>query len=140
MPYIRATILLVISVAIAIFLSNWLEVGQFDILILAAVLAPLGVLQTFHANVEGFYNPQSIVFTKYHSLFRFLSAILGVMFLFGLYKYFLIYGIWKTLIVFLLTSVIQAPLYALLKLRIGMEILLYPVSIIAIILFFVFIV
>lgn|SRR3989338_8751835 len=140
MPYIRTTIFLVTSVALAVFLSNWLEVGHFDILILAAVLAPLGVLRTFHANVEGFYNPQSIIFTKYHSLFRFLSAILGFLLLFGLYKYFLIYGIWKTLLVFLLASVIQAPLYALLKLRMGMEILLYPVGIIAIISFFVFIV
>jgi len=140
MPYIRIIILLIASLSLAVVLSGWVGVGKFDILTLAAVIAPLGLLRTFHSNVEGFHNSQSIIFTAYHPYFKALSATLGAILVFGLYKYFLIYGIWKTLIVFLLSSIIQAPLYALLKMKAGAEILLYPVSIIATILFFVFIV
>jgi len=128
---------IILAIVFALFLPNWLSIGRFDILMLAVALAPLALLRTFHANMERFGNPQSIVFTKYNPIFRLLSAVLLAALFYGLYKYVLIYGIWKAVVVLLFSALIQAPFYALLKMRIEMEVLLYPVGFLAVILFFV---
>ena len=137
MPYIRLIILLILAVTFALLSSGWLSVGLFDVLILAFILAPLALLKQFHTNIKE-WNSQSLIFTQYNSLFRWGSFILVAILFYGLYKYALFYGIWKTLAVFLISSVLQAPFYVLLKMRIGMEVLLYPIGLLAIILFFIF--
>lgn len=132
-PYIRVSILITLAIVLALILSNWLSVGQYDILILAFALAPIAILRMFHLNTK----ERSIVFTKYNPLFRLLSAVLLIALFYGLYKYALIYGIWKSVSVFLFSSLVQSPFYALLKMKIGMEVLLYPIGLLGVVSFFV---
>lgn len=122
-------------------ISRLFNINAFDLIILALVLAPQALLQMNFNNLrnDSMYMG-SIFFHKHTWLFRLFSLIMISAVFIGLYYYAKGNGVKRTIIYFLSASIIQAPYYALLKRKIPGEIVLIPVEIIGLILFYYFVV
>lgn len=130
-------LLLVISLILAYLIPSWIDVGQYDVLIFALMLAPMALMQTKRHSKGIQEASHSIFFNQYRFFFDIVMGIVGFFFLFALYKYYTMYGFSKMIFVLLVSSILQSPLYAELKFRIGIEILLFPIMTIPLILFYI---
>lgn len=126
--------LIFVGVIIGVLVAGWFNVGQWDVIVLSMAIAPIALASSWERNTGG----HSIFFTQHLTFFRLISLVLEIALLWGLYKYFLIFGLLKTTLVFIASMLVQGPFYAFLKLKIGMEVLIYPIALIGVLLFFCF--
>ena len=129
----------IIATGIASVSAYWIGVSVWDIVTLALVLAPLGVVGKYLLEEEkGIVYTGSIIFRKYNLFFRVARVLLSIILLIGLYQYAQSYD-WITMLLVLVSAVlVQSPYYALIKKFIPSEVLLIPLSVVGLVLFIYF--
>ena len=128
-----------ISTAVSFFISSVMGVGNLDVLILALIMSAVYTLLLFHVNAQS-HRLQSIVFIKYNSVLQILTLLILCVICHGAYRYFSAYGFWKTSGVMLAVSVLMVPFHKLIKLKLGIELLLYPILAVGLTLFYYYVV
>lgn len=138
---LRTIGLFIVAGIITVVSSKLFHIATKDIVILSTVLAPLGLLQTRLTKLKrDFINTGSLFFTKHNWLFQWSFRLFAIALILGLYFYGKMNGIWTTLIFFVVSSIVQSAYYALLKLTIPGEVVLLPIEIVGLILFYSFVV
>lgn len=131
------------AVAIIIF-SKLFNIKISDLIIMPLVVSPIAILRMelykFKHNFDLYTG--SIVFSKYNILFELFSVISSVICFVGLYYYAQDNGWWAVILLILSTYLISAPYYAFLKRQIIAfgEIVLIPLIIIGLLLFYLVVV
>lgn len=122
---------------IAVFASRQSGIPILHIVLFSAILSPLALLQKgLHEEKQDFGYSGSIIFRKYNWVFRIFSLIFGIAFFAALYFYWQANGFGSTAILFFVSTIVQGAYYALIKSTIPGEILLIPLEIIGLILFY----
>src|SRR3989339_1476509 len=102
---LRTIKIFIIMGIIAVIFSKLFGITVSDLVLLALVLSPLGLLQkNLHAEKNDFIYSGSIIFRKYRWLFHLCSLIFAIALFFGLYYYGRANGFGITVVYFLVAS------------------------------------
>lgn len=134
---IRTIGIFIVMGIIAVIVSRLSGIPVLDIVLLSAMLSPLALLQKgLYEEKQDFGYSGSIIFKKYSWLFRLFSLIFIIAFFVALYYYGRANGFGITVILLFIASIVQGAYYALIKSTIPGEIILIPLEIIGLILFY----
>ena len=134
---LRTIVIFIVVGIITVVSSRLFHIATKDIVILATVAAPLGLLQK---SLRDPINTGSIFFTKHKWLFQWSFRLFAIALIVGLYFYGKINGIWTTLIYFFVGSIVQSAYYTLLKLTMPGEVVLLLLEFVGLILLYSFVV
>jgi len=134
---LRILLIFVVAGIVTVVASKFSDIPIKDIIILSVVLAPLAILQKSLSDLRGnIINTGSIFFTEHASLFKLFSLFSAIALIIGLIFYGKANGVWAALILFFVSLVVQSAFYVFLKRFAKGEVVLLPVLVIGLILFF----
>ena len=134
---LRILVIIIVAGIVAFLASKLSDIPMKDIIILSVVLAPLAILQKSLSDLRGnFLNTGSIFFTEHTWLFKLFSLVSGIALIIGLIFYGKANGIGATLILLIVSMVVQTAFYVFLKRFALGEIVPLPILLIGLILFF----
>jgi|GEM_PF-3618528 hypothetical protein len=137
---LRILLIFVVAGIVTVVTSKLSNIAIKDIIILSVVIAPLAILQKSLTDLRGnFSNTGSIFFTEHSWLFKLFSLLSAIALIIGLIFYGKANGIWATLILFFVSVVVQSAFYVFLKRFARGEVVLLPISVVGLILFFTFV-
>lgn len=134
---LRILVIFVVAGIVTVVASKFSDIPIKDIIILSVVLAPLAILQKSLSDLRGnILNTGSIFFTEHASLFKLFSLLSTIALIIGLILYGKANGVWAALILFIVSLVVQTAFYVFLKRFAKGEVVLLPILVIGLILFF----
>ena len=140
MRAIRLIGLFIIFGVIAIFISNFIKIPASDYIFLSLILSPMAIIQKDIANCRSsLMSNNSIVFSQNIALFRILNNVSFLVLIYFMFKYGALHSTLTAIIFFLSGLIIQVPYYAFLRNTLPFDVLLAPLSIIGLILFYIFV-
>jgi hypothetical protein len=137
---IRLIGLFIIFGTIAIFISGFIKVPASDYIFLSLILSPMAILQKDIANCRSsMMSSNSIVFSQNITLFRILNIISFLVLIYFMFEYRSLHSSLAAIIFILSGLIIQAPYYVFLRSTLPFDVFLSPLSIIGLILFYIFV-
>jgi len=134
---LRIMLIFVVAGLVTVVASKLSDIPIKDIIILSVVLAPLAILQKSLSDLRGnFSNTGSIFFTEHAWLFKLFSLLSAIALIIGLIFYGKANGLWATLILLFVSILVQSAFYVFLKQFAKGEIVLLPILMLGLILFF----
>jgi hypothetical protein len=125
---------------IAIFVSNLINVPASDYIFLSLILSPMAILQKEIANSRASLVPNnSIFFSQNTILFGIINSVVILVLIYFMFKYGTKHSASTAIIFFISGLIIQSPYYAFLRNTLRFDVLLAPLSIIGLILFYIFV-
>ncbi len=136
----RTIEIFVVAGIITIISSTIFDIPALDLVVFALVMSPMALLQmSLNKLRTDFLNAGSIFFTLHRRLFSLCQTIFVIAFFWGMFYYAKANGIGTTIIYFFVGSIIQSAYYSFLKISILGEIVLIPLEILGLILFYSFV-